>query len=137
MTGIVTPETSSKLCKWMKGIKVDTLGNLNSGDKKCRDSQYLDTWVNSIQRWLSMNGIRLESKEGLDFMGIKLQSSILTTYNYHVIKEKEKVCFFSFMLVLREFLLPSTRKDLLWKEWEAASVYKDGRQLGIKTFANW
>jgi len=34
MTGIVTPETSSKLCKRMKGIKIDTPENLNSGDKK-------------------------------------------------------------------------------------------------------
>jgi len=41
------------------------------------------------------------------------------------------------MLVLREFLIPSTSKDLLWKEWEAASPHKDGRHMGIKTFANW
>jgi len=41
------------------------------------------------------------------------------------------------MLVLQEFLIPSTSKDLLWKEWEAASPHKDGRQMGIKTFANW
>jgi len=36
-TGIVTPETSSKMSKQMKGIKIDTLENLNSGDKKWRD----------------------------------------------------------------------------------------------------
>jgi len=41
------------------------------------------------------------------------------------------------MLVLREFLIPSTSKDLLWKEWEATSPHKDGRHMGIKTFANW
>jgi len=45
-TGIVTPETSSKMCKRMKGIKIDAPENHNSGDKKWRDSQYLDTWVN-------------------------------------------------------------------------------------------
>jgi len=28
-------------------------------------------------------------------------------------------------------------KDLLWKEWEATSPHKDGRHMGIKTFANW
>jgi len=33
-TGIVTPETSSKIIKWMKGIKIDASENLNSGDKK-------------------------------------------------------------------------------------------------------
>jgi len=73
-----------------------------------------------------MKGIRLESKEVLDFIVFKLQGSALTTYNYHLIKEKDKASFFSFMLVLREFLIPSTRKDLLWKEWEAASPHKDG-----------
>jgi len=47
------------------------------------------------------------------------------------------VSFFSIMLVLREFRIPSTSKDLLWKEWEAASLYKDGQHMGIKTIANW
>jgi len=84
-----------------------------------------------------MKGIRLESKEALDFMGFKLQGSALTTYNHHLIKEKDKASFFSFRLVLREFLIPSTSKDLLWKEWEATSPNKDGGHMGIKTFANW
>jgi len=55
-----------------------------------------------------MKGIRLESKEALDFIGFKLQGSALTTYNHHLIKEKDKAYFFSFMLVLRKFLIPST-----------------------------
>jgi len=84
-----------------------------------------------------MKGISLESKEALDFIRFKLQGSTLTTYNHHLIKEKDKAFFFSFMLVLREFLIPSTNKDLLWKEWEAASPHKNGRYMGIKTFANW
>jgi len=42
-TGIVIPEMSSKMSKRMKGIKIDAPENLNSGDKKWRDSQYLDT----------------------------------------------------------------------------------------------
>jgi len=78
-TGIVRPETSSKLSKRMKGIKIDAPENLNGGDKRWRDSQYLDTWVNAIQRWLSMKGISLGSKEALDFIGFKLQGSALTT----------------------------------------------------------
>jgi len=36
-TGIVTPETSSKMSKRMKGIEIDAPENLNSGDKKWRD----------------------------------------------------------------------------------------------------
>jgi len=83
-----------------------------------------------------MKGIRLDSIEVLNFIGFKLQGSLLTTYNYHLIKEKDKVSFFSFMLLLREFLIYSTSNDLLWKEWEAASPNNDGRHMGIKTFAN-
>jgi len=109
---------------------------INSGDEKWRDSQYLDTWGNAIQRGLIMKGIRLESKEALDFIGFKLQGSALTTYNHYLIKEKDKASFFSFMLVLLEFLLPSTIKDLLWKEWVAASPNKNGGHMGIITFAN-
>jgi len=41
------------------------------------------------------------------------------------------------MLVLREFLIPSTSKNLLRTEWEAASLHKDGRYISIKSFANW
>jgi len=37
-TGIVIPETSSKMSKWMKGIKIDAPENLNNGVKKWRDS---------------------------------------------------------------------------------------------------
>jgi len=36
-TGIMTPETSSKMSKQMKGIKIDAPENLNSGAKKWRD----------------------------------------------------------------------------------------------------
>jgi len=84
-----------------------------------------------------MKGILLESKKVLDCIRFKLQGSTLTTYNHHVSKEKDLASFFSFMLVLWEFRIPSTSKDLLWKEWEAASPYKDGRHMDIKTFANW
>jgi len=84
-----------------------------------------------------MKGIRFESKEVLDFIGFKLQGRAITTYNHHLIKEKDKASFFSFMLVLQEFLIPSTSKDLLWKEWEAVSPYKHERHMSIKTFANW
>jgi len=84
-----------------------------------------------------MKGIKLESKEALDFIGFKRQGSALTTYNPLLIKEKDKASCFSFMLVLQDFLIPTTSKDLLWKEWEAASPHKDGRHMGIKTFANW
>jgi len=112
-TGIVTPETSSKMSKWMKSIKIEATEKLNRGDKTWRDSQYLDTWVNAIQRWLSMKGIRLESQEAMDFIGFKLQGSALTTYNHHLINEKDKASFFNFLLGLRGFLIPSTSKDLL------------------------
>jgi len=84
-----------------------------------------------------MKSIRLESKEALDFIQFKLQGSALTTYNHHLIKEKDNASFFSFMLVLWEFLIPSTTKDLLWKCWEAESPHKGGWHMGIKTFANW
>jgi len=40
-----------------------------------------------------MKGIRLESKEVLDFIGFKLKRSALTTYNHHLIKEKDKASF--------------------------------------------
>jgi len=48
MTGIATSETSSKMSERMKGNKIDAPENLKSGDKKWRDSQYLDTFPFSI-----------------------------------------------------------------------------------------
>jgi len=84
-----------------------------------------------------MKGIRLESKEALEFIEFQLQDGGLTTYNHHLIKEKDKATFFSCMLVLRELLIHSTSKDLLLKEWEATAPQQDGRHVSIKTFANW
>ena len=83
-----------------------------------------------------MKCVRLESKQALDFIGFKLQGSALTTYNNNLIKEKDQASFFSFMLVPREFHISSTSKDLLWKEWKAASPHKDRWPMVIKTFAN-
>jgi len=62
---------------------------------------------------LIIKGIRLELKEGLDFIGFKLLYNPLNTYTHHLINEKDKRSFFSFMLVLREFLILSISKDLL------------------------
>jgi len=83
-----------------------------------------------------MKGIRLKSMEALDFIGFILQGSALTTYKHHLIKGKNKAFFFSLILLLREFFIPTTSKDLLSKEWESASPHKDRRHMGIKTFAN-
>ena len=60
------------MSKWMQSININAPENLNSEDKKWWDSQYVDTWVNAIQRWLSIRGIRLVLKEALDFIGFKL-----------------------------------------------------------------
>jgi len=58
-----------------------------------------------------MKRIILELKKALDFIAFKLQGSTLITYNQHLIKEKEKLSFFSFKLVPQEFLIPSTSND--------------------------
>ena len=83
-----------------------------------------------------MKCIRLESKEALDFIGFKLQVSELPTYNHHLINEKNKESFVSLILVLGVFLIPCTSNDFLWKEWKATLPNKDGRHMGINTFAN-
>ena len=41
------------------------------------------------------------------------------------------------MLVLCDFLIPSSSKDLLWKRWETANPYNEGRHIWIKKFSNW
>jgi len=79
--------------------------------------------------------MRLESKEALQFIGLKLQGSALTTYNYDLIKEKDKGSSFTFILMLWQFLISFTSKDILWKEWEAASHHKEGQHMGIETLA--
>ena len=100
------------------------------------DSQYLDEWVNAVQRWLVIKGIDSYSTEALEDVGCKLKGSALTTYN-HFRRDKGKTAtFFSLMLVLRDFFIPSTSKDLLWKRWETAKHYNEGRYMGIKKFSN-
>ena len=72
--------------------------------------------------------------------GFLLVGGAATTYN-HFLKEnegnKKKCTFFNLLLTLRKFLIPSTSKDKLWKEWETGTIYKDGRMQGIHEFSNW
>ena len=136
-TGISIPPGQKKLSKQLKGIKIEAPENLDSLERKWTDSQYLDEWVNAIPRWLLIKGIDLNSTEAVEVVGFKLKGSALTTYN-HVIRDKGKtVIFFSFMLVLLDFLIPSTSKDLLWKRWETANPYDERRHMGIKKVSNW
>ena len=84
-----------------------------------------------------MKGIDLDSAEALEVVRFKLKGSALTTYN-HFRREKGKTAiYFIFMLVLRDFLILSTCKDLLWKRWETANPYNKGRHIGIKKLSNW
>ena len=75
--------------------------------------------------------------EALEVVGFQLKGSTLATYT-HFRREKGKTgTFFSFMLILRDFLIPSTNEDLPWKAWETANPDNKGRQIGIKKFSNW
>ena len=97
----------------------------------------MDEWVNVVQRWLVIKGIDLDSGETLEVVGCKYKGSTLTTYN-HFKRDKGKTnTFFSFMLVLRNILIPSTSKDQLWKSWETGNPDSAGRHIGIKKFSNW
>ena len=126
-----------KLSKQLKGIKIEGPENLDSSERKWTESQYLDEWVNAVQHWLVIKGIYLDSVEALEVIGFKLKESAVTTYN-HFRRDKGKTAtFFRFMLVLRDFLIPSTSKDLLWKRRETANPYNKGRHMGIKKFSNW
>ena len=79
----------------------------------------------------------MDISEALEVVGFKHKKISLTTYN-HFRRDKDKTAtFFSCMLVRWNFLILSTSKDLLWKRWEAANPYNEGRHMGIKKFSNW
>ena len=60
-----------------------------------------------------MKAIDLNTAEGLEIVGFKLKGGALTTYNHFSRDKDRSTTFFSFMLVTRDCLIPSTRKDLL------------------------
>ena len=79
----------------------------------------------------------MNSAEALDVVGFNLKGSALTTYN-HFGRDKGKTgTFFSFIILLHDFLLPSTSKDLLGKRSVTANPYNEGQHIGIKKFSNW
>ena len=84
-----------------------------------------------------VKGIDLHSAEALEVVRFKLKGSALTTYNHFRRAKGKTAIFFSFMLVLCDFLILSTSKDLLWKRWETANPYNKGRYMGRKKFSNW
>ena len=67
--------------------------SLDGAEKKYRDSQYLYTWVNAMQRWLAIKGISLDSKEALEVVGFKLEGSTLTTYTHFERKLKRQASY--------------------------------------------
>ena len=78
----------------------------------------------------------MDSAELLNIVRFKLKGSSLATCN-HFRREKGKTAtFFSFILILRDALIPSTSKDLPWKRWEMANPYNKGRHSGIKKFSS-
>ena len=125
------------MSKQLNGIKIETPENLDSWQRKWTGSQYLDDWVNAVQHWLVIEGTDTHSAEALDVIGFKLKGSTLTTYNHFRSDKGKTATFFTFMLVWRDFLIASTSKNLLWKSWEMANPYNEGRQMGIKKFYNW
>ena len=78
----------------------------------------------------------MDSAEALEVVRFQLKESALTTYNYFRNDKGNTATFFSFMLVLCDFLIPSTSKELLWKRSEKANPYNEGRYMVIKKFSN-
>ena len=96
------------MSKKVKEIKIEATDNLHSSNRKWTDSQYSDEWVNAVQCWLVIKGIVLHRAEPFEVVGFKLKGSPITTYD-HFRRDKGKTAtFFTFMLVLWDFLIPST-----------------------------
>ena len=112
-TGITILPGQRKLSQQIKGIKIEAPETLDWSERKWTDSEYLDEWVNAIQPWLVIKGIDSDSAEAVEVVGFKLKGRALTTNN-HFRRDKGKTAiFFSLMLVLHDFLIPSTSKDRL------------------------
>ena len=118
-------------------IKIKPPENLDSSERKWPDSQYLHEWLNAIQRCLVIKGLDWDSAKALEIVGFKLKGRALTTYNHFRRNKAMTATFFSLMLVLRNFLIPSTSNDLPQKRWEAANPYNEERHMRIKKFSNW
>ena len=84
-----------------------------------------------------IKAIHLDSAEPLEVIEFKLKGSTLTSYNCFSREKCKRGKFFTFMQVLRDFLIPSTSKHLLWKRWEMANPYNEERHMWIKKFSNW
>ena len=70
-------------------------------------------------------------------MRFKCKWCALTTCNHFKSDKGKTPTSFIFLVVLCNFLIPSTIKDLLWNRWETANLYKEGRHIGINKFSNW
>ena len=125
------------MSKQVKQINIKGPENLDSLERKWTDLQYIDKCVNALQQWLVINGIDLDPVEALEDIAFKLIGSPLTTYN-QLSRDKGKTStFFSFMRVMRNFLIAYTTKDLLWNCWKTANPHQEGIHIGIKTFSSW
>ena len=136
-TGILIPLGQKKLSRELKGIKIEVPENSDRTERKWTDLQYLDEWVNAVQLWFVINSINLDSAEALEVVGFKLTGSALTTYNYFRRDKGKTATFFNFILLLHNFLISYSSKDLLRNRWETANPYNKARNIGINKFSNW
>ena len=105
------PLAQEKLAKQLKGIKIDVLEHLNCSESTWMHLQYLDEWVNGVQRELVMNEIDWNILETVEVVGFKLTGSALTTYNDFRSSKGKIATLVKFMIGLHDFLIASTRKD--------------------------
>ena len=109
------PAGQKKLSKQLKGINITAPKNLDSSKREWMDLQYLHGWANAVQHCLVIKVIDLDSKEALEIVGFQLKKKAMTTNNHFRRDKGKSATYFSIILVLLDFLIPSICKDLLLK----------------------
>ena len=117
------------------GIKVDPPEMMNGSDKKQRDAQKFDGWTQRMETYISFNGIDLNTEKALTIVGFRLEEQALLVFNQFK-REAPVKDFYTFMVHLRKYTIPSTSIDLLWKKWDEANlINSEGNSIGVYVFA--
>ena len=84
-----------------------------------------------------MKEIYLNSEEPLEVVGFKVKEHPVTTHNDFRRDKGNTAEFFSFVLLLLDFLISLTSGDLVLNISEKTNSYREDRHTEIKKLSNW
>ena len=118
----VPPEGSSRP-KWPAPL-------FNTGEGKDRDPLRINSWFNTVRRYISSYGIQDTDQDALQYYGAYCRDKALEKFTQYDNSQGEKT-FEGLKSKLEGYFLPSTSTDTIYEQWLAVKQTANGKTAQI------